>query len=704
MDTFKKAGEILNKGAKLLAEGRAKQAIALFRKSIAIDDKIVAAHFDLALAYMQIGDEKSAIESLKKTVKLKPDDFEAFNLLGHLYMNQKMVDLALPCFEKAIKINPMMAEAHYNLGVAYMQKKMFEKALASYKKSLKIFPNNSIVFNNMGVVYEDKGEMKKALSYFKKAIKANPQNATALQNIGAYYIKINPQKAKEYFEKAAKIEEKSDNIFFNLGVCLRLIGDTEGSIAAFEKALKLNPKNQLVYGQLYHQLRDILDFRKAKKLEGKMRQLSSKNLKEGTVPAETIFVSVIYDDNPKRNMEIAKSWSLYIAEKVAPFAKNYEFKREKNKKIRIGYLSNDFKDHATSHLLMGVLREHNHKKFDIFAYSHSEDDKSYYRKEIEKLTNFRDILTLSDLEAADLIYKDKIDILVDLKGHTTNSRLEILALRPAPVQIHYLGFPGTIGADFIDYFITDKILTPKKLRPYFTEKLIYMPHSYQANDNQQKILEKLSSRKQFGLPENTFLFASFNQPYKISSEVLDLWSEIMKRAPNSAMVFLGKNQTQIKNLTSEFEKRKIAPSRIFFSLPIKKPAHLARLSLCDLALDTLICNGHTTTSDALWAGTPVVTLLGKHFASRVSASLLTAVNMPELITKTKEEYVNLAVKLATDPDRYKKIREKLAENRLKAPLFDTKRFTRNLEKAYEEVWKNYLSGKKPKDILIKDEA
>jgi len=178
----------------------------------------------------------------------------------------------------------------------------------------------------------------------------------------------------------------------------------------------------------------------------------------------------------------------------------------------------------------------------------------------------------------------------------------------------------------------------------------------------------------------------------------------MKRAPNSAMVFLGKNQTQIKNLTSEFEKRKIAPSRIFFSLPIKKPAHLARLSLCDLALDTLICNGHTTTSDALWAKTPVVTLLGKHFASRVSASLLTAVNMPELITKTKEEYVNLAVKLATDPDRYKKIREKLAENRLKAPLFDTKRFTRNLEKAYEEVWKNYLSGKKPKDILIKDEA
>ncbi|BCX15090.1 MAG: glycosyl transferase [Patescibacteria group bacterium] len=704
MNKTKKAGEILNQGAKLLAEGKAKQAITLFKKSINLDDKIVAAHFDLALAYMQTGDELSAIESLKKTTKLKPDDFEAFNLLGHLYMNQKMVDLALPCFLKATKINPMMAEAHYNLGVAYMQKKMFDKALSAYKKSLKVFPNNSIVFNNIGVVYEDMGNPQKALEYFKKAIKVNPQNATALQNIGAYYIKIDPKKSKEYFEKATKIEKNSDNAFFNLGVALRLTGDTEGSIAAFEKSLKLNPNNQITYGQLYHQLRDIVDFKKAKKLEGKMRSLSDKNLKEGTLPAETIFVSVIYDDNPKRNLEIAKAWSRYIEEKVAPFKRNYIFaKKKKKEKIKIGYLSNDFKDHATSHLLMGVLREHNRSKFEIYAYSYSENDKSYYRKEIEKLTKFRDILTLSDQEAADLIYKDKIDILVDLKGHTTNSRLEIAALRPAPVQIHYLGFPGSVGADFIDYFITDKILTPPKLRPYFSEKLIYMPHSYQANDNKQKILKSLSSRKQFGLPEDAFLFASFNQPYKITEDALDAWSTILKKAPKSAILFLAKNQTQVKNITSEFRKRKIDVSRIFFSLPIKKSAHLARLSLCDAALDTFICNGHTTTSDALWAGIPVITLLGKHFASRVSASLLCALGVPELITKTKEEYINLAVSLAKDTQKAKEIKEKIKANRLKEPLFDTTRFTRNLEKAYIKVWENYLSGKKPRDFVIKDE-
>ena len=596
MNKTKKAGEILNQGAKLLAEGKAKAAISLFKKSIAIDDKIVAAYFDLALAYMQTGDENKAIEALEKTIKLKTDDFEALNLLGHLYMNQNVVDKALPCFEKAIKINPMMAEAHYNLGVSYMRKGMFDKALSAYRKSLKIFPNNSVVFNNMGVVYEDMGMLKEALHYFKKAVKANPQNSIALQNIGAYYIKIDPKKSREYFEKAAKIDSNSDQIYFNLGVALRLTGDTEGSIKAFEKALEINPNNQLTYGQLYHQLRETVDFKKAKKLEEKMRNLSDIKMKDGELPAETIFVSVIYDDDPKRNQKIAEAWSRFIKEKTRPFFKEYYFAKRKGKrKIKIGYLSNDFKDHATSHLLMGVLREHDRKKFEIYAYSYSENDKSIYRKKIEKLTLFRDIIALSDKEAADIIYRDGVDILVDLKGHTTNSRLEIMALKPAPVQVHYLGFPGTIGASYIDYFIGDKITIPKSIRQYFTEKIIYMPHSYQANDNKQKILKKLNSRKQFGLPEDKFLFACFNQPYKISPDALDVWAKILLKAPDSAIVFLAKNEVQIKNLTSEFKKRKIEPSRIYFSLPIKKAAHLARLSLCDLALDTFICNGHTTT-------------------------------------------------------------------------------------------------------------
>jgi predicted O-linked N-acetylglucosamine transferase (SPINDLY family) len=705
MNKTKKAGEILNQGAKLLAEGKAKAAISLFKKSIAIDNKIVAAHFDLALAYMQMGDEPSAIESLEKTIKLKTDDFEALNLLGHLYMNQNLVDKALPCFEKAIKANPMMAEAHYNLGVAYMRKGMFDKALSSYRKSLKIFPKNSIVYNNIGVVYEDLGKLKEALSYFKKAIKANPQNSTALQNIGAYYIKIDPKKSREYFEKAAKIETNSDQVYFNLGVSLRLTGDTEGSIKAFKKALEINPENQLTYGQLYHQLREIVDFKEAKKLEEKMRKISELKMKQKELPAETIFVSVIYDDNPKRNMQIAKTWSEFIKEKTRPFFSQYDFKkRKRDKKIKIGYLSNDFKDHATSHLLMGVLKNHNKNKFDIYAYSYSENDKSKYRKEIEKATHFRDIINMSDKEAADLIYKDGIDILVDLKGHTTNSRLEIPALHPAPVQIHYLGFPGTTGADFIDYFIGDEITIPKKLRPYFTEKIIYMPYSYQANDNKQKILKGLKSRKQFGLPEDKFLFACFNQPYKISQREIDLWAKILKQAPNSAMVFLAKNETQIKNLTSEFRKRKIDPSRIYFSLPIKKPAHLARLSLCDLALDPLICNGHTTTSDALWAGTPVITLLGKHFASRVSASLLTAVGLPELITNSQEEYVKKAVEIANSKERIKELKEKLKENKKTKPLFNTELFVKHLESAYEKVWDIYQKGEKPRDIKIESKV
>ena len=703
MDKFKIAGKILNKGAKFLAEGRTNPAINAFQKAIKIDKKLVAAHFDLALAYMQKGLSKKAIQPLEKVVKLKPDDFEALNLLGHHYMSLRMTDLALSCFQKAIKANPMMAEAHYNLGVCYMQKGMFAKALASYKKSLKVFPNNSIVYNNIGVTYEDMDQKETALKYFKKSAKINPENTMALSNIGAYYVYVNPQKAKDYFQKAIEVNPNMDSAHFNLGVALRILGDNEGAIREFQKTLQINPDNPMTYGQLYHQLRDVCDFKEAKKIEAKMRNLSTKSIKSGIIPTETIFVSVVYDDNPKRNRDIAVGWSKYIEEKVFTFKKPFSFVgRDKQKgKIKIGYVSSDFKDHATSHLIMGMLRLHDRKKFDIYTYSHSVNDHSHYRKEIEKITIFRDVLTLSDSKVADLIYKDKIDVLIDLKGHTTSTRMEIAALRPAPIAIHFLGFPGTTGANFVDYFITDHVLTPKKLAPYFTEKLIYLPNSYQANDNTQPVSKEIRARQQLSLPSDKFLFCSFNQPYKIDPQVLNSWAKILKKVPNSALCLLAKNQTQVGNLTRAAQTRGINPERLIFCLSLRKPVHLARVSLCNLALDTFICNGHTTTSDSLWAGVPVVTLLGKHFTSRVSGSLLTAIGLPELITHSQKEYEDLAVELATNPKKLKAISEKLKANRLTFPLFDTEKFTRNIEKAYLKAWEIYQKGQRPRNIYIK---
>ena len=700
VNKFKKAGEILNKGAALLGAGKVDAAISAFKKAVAIDPKLAAAHFDLALAYQQKGDTPKIISFLKKAVKLKPNDYEALNLLGHYYNTQKKLDLALSAFEKAIKLNPMLAEGYYNLGVVLMQKGRNKEALINYKKSMKIFPDNSIVLNNIGVTIENMGRPLEALKYFQKSLKLNPKNANALCNIGAYWVGINPRKAAEFFKKALEIDPNMDNAAFNLAVCLRIVGQTEDAIKLFERALELNPNFSATYGQLYHQLREVCDWKKADKLLSKMRALTDIDILKGEIPAETGFVQVVYDDNPKRNLKVARAWSKHIEEKVEPYRKKYPFADRKNKKIRVGYLSNDFKDHATSHLMMGLFRLHDKKRFEIYAYSYGENDKSHYRKEIEKLTKFRDITALSFLQAADLIYQDKIDILVDLKGHTTNSRLEISALGPAPIQINYLGFPGTSGAKFFDYFITDIVTTPKKLVPYFSEKLIFMPDSYQINDSEQKIAKNLTQRYKLMLPDDKFLFCSFNQPYKIGPKLFDSWMRILKAVPQSALYLLAKNDSQMENLRSEAVKRKVDPKRLFFGIPLVKPSHLARLALCDLALDTFPCNGHTTTSDCLWTGIPVVTILGKHFASRVSASLLSAIGLPQLVAKSQKGYENLAISLAKNPKKLSTIRYTLNAKRLTQPLFNTQRFTANLEKAYEKVWDNYSKGGKPKNIIV----
>jgi len=641
MKNFDTASEYLVKGAKLLGEGKVSEAITSLKTAVKLDSKLTAAYFDLALAYKEKNDIHKIINNLQAVVKLKSDDFVAQNLLGHYYNTQNKVDNAITCFQKAIKSNPLMVEAHYNLGICYMQK----------------------------------GNNKEALHHLNKSLKLNPNDAMAFSVIGEYWIGINPQKAAGYFKKVIQIDPNSETAVFNLAICLQLLGETEDSIIALERALKLNPNSPAIYGQLYHQVRDICDFEKAKKLEGEMRKLTT----------ETELTSVIYDQNPKNNLKNAMILSQYVEEKIAPCKKSYTFvKHNINKPIRIGYLSSDFKNHATAHLMMGLFRNHNRKNFGIYTYSYGENDKSSYRQEIQKLTNFRDIINFSPLQAADLINKNGIDILVDLKGHTANSRLGILALKPAPIQVTWLGFPGTIGASFIDYLITDRIVTPKSIEKYFTEKLIFMPNTYQPTDNQQKVAADMD-RHDFGLPENVFLFCSFNQPYKFEPNLFDSWSRILISVPNSALCLLAKNKPQIKNIIDEFKRRKIDPMRIIFAAHAEKTIHLARLALCDLSLDTFTYNGHTTTSDSLWVGVPVVALLGNHFASRVSASLLTAIGLPELVTHSQKEYESLTISLALNPQKLDAIRCTLYANRLTKPLFNTQLFVKNLEDAYVKM-------------------
>jgi len=369
----------------------------------------------------------------------------------------------------------------------------------------------------------------------------------------------------------------------------------------------------------------------------------------------------------------------------------------------VGYLSNNFKNHPTAHLIQGMFRHHNREKFDVFCYSYGEDDKSSYREKIKtECDRFIDVRTLSHAEAAKRIYDDQVDILVDLVGYMKANRLCIPALRPAPVQARWLGMAGTTGADFFDYLITDSIVTPQDHAPFYSETLVYMPHCYQINDNTRAIPNRDLKKADLGLPEDGFIFCSFNTRYKFDPVMFSCWMTILKQVPESVLWVLGGSKTAEKNLRQEAESRGVSCDRLVFAKKLPKDDHMARLCLADLALDTRIVNGAITTSDALWSGVPVLALQGSHFASRMSSSILSAVGLTEMVTHSLHDYEALAVRLANQPDKLYMTRQRLVKNRLTAPLFDTPRFVRDLEKVFKQMWGIYFSGDSPRPIKVQE--
>jgi len=361
--------------------------------------------------------------------------------------------------------------------------------------------------------------------------------------------------------------------------------------------------------------------------------------------------------------------------------------------LKIAYLSGDFRDHPVGHNLINLFRLHDRNKFHVTVFSSGPNDNSIYRRRIEKdCDRFIDIKHIPDIEAAKIIRENRIDILVELMGHTRDNRLKLCAFRPAPLQISYLGYPGTTGANFIDYLIADRTVIPADYEKFYSEKIIYLPESFMIADRPH--IAPLPERQTYKLPPESFIFCSFNSAYKIEPVMFDIWMKILKQVPQAILWLRGGNSTMENNLRNEANRRKVDPQRLIFAAKVQnKEDHLARLQLADLCLDTRIYNGHTTTLDALWAGTPVITLLGSHFASRVSSSNLKAVGLPQLITDDLESYKNLAISLARKTENLNKIKETLIANCKTAPLFDTEAKTLHLEKAYLKIWQNHKNRK-----------
>jgi protein O-GlcNAc transferase len=559
---------------------------------------------------------------------------------------------------------------------------------------------------NDAMMLHRSGQLAEAETIYRRILKDDPNHSDALHLLGVLASQANRHDlAVQLIHQAIAISPNNALYYNNLGHVFKNLNQLEDAILCYESALGFQPDNPDALSQLVHLLQQTCAWQKLNGLSDELDATTKDALNSGTKPAESPYINVIRHADPYLNFLVSKSWADDISMRVSKV--NCSFspggRCRRKSKITVGYLSNDFRHHPIAHLTVALFGLHNRNEVKVYGYSYGINDGSWYRERIRRdCDKFIDLRHMSLVDAAKHIYEDQVDILVDLMGHTTGNRLEICALRPAPIQVSYLGFPGTSGADFFDYLITDIIVTPERHIPYYSEKIVYMPHCYQINDQTQAISKQRYRRKDFGLPEDKFVFCSFIQAHKIEPVMFDIWMNILRDVPKSVLWLFSRHEMVANNLRQEAEKRGILTDRLIFADKLPKDEHLARHRLADLFLDTRIYNGHTSTSDALWAGVPVVTLLGNHFASRVSASILTAIGLPELITSSLKQYQNLAVRLARHQKELYAIRQRLMKNRNTQPLFDTVRFVLNLESAFKQMWEIFLKGEKPRHIEIED--
>ncbi len=636
------------------------EAQSLYLKILKIQPKHANSLHFLGVTSYQTGDSQLAVDLISEAISINPNSAAFYSNLGVALMDLKYLEQALAAYDRAIALNSNNADFHYNRGNILRELKRLNSALTSYDKAIELNSNNAEYYHNRGNVLRDLKDLDSAVTNYDKAIELNPDHET----------------------------------YFNCGNVLCELGRLEAAIISYEKAIELNPDHDFLLGAMSYTKSKICDWN----LYDKNKTELENKIKERAKVSEPLIMLALTDSPNIQQLasEIYVQSDYSSPNNVIPI-----IKKPRNRKIRIGYYSADFHHHATSYLMAGLFELHDKSKFEIIAFSFGSNEYDDMKNRVSaSFDKFIDVRTKSDDEIVALSRSLEIDIAIDLKGFTQDMRLGIFAKHCAPIQVNYLGYPGTMSTPYIDYIIADKILIPEESQKYYSEKIAYLPNSYQANDDKRKISDRIFTKEELGLPEKGFIYCCFNNNYKITPQTFDSWMRILKSVDNSVLWLFEDNVIAAQNLKKEAEKRGINSNRLIFAKRMSTEDHLARHKLADLFLDTLPYNAHTTCSDALWAGLPVLTLIGQSFASRVAASLLNAVNLPELITNTKEEYENLAIELATNPEKLKSIKEKLEKNRLTTPLFNTKIFTNHIESAYEAMYDRYQNDLLPDNIEV----
>jgi predicted O-linked N-acetylglucosamine transferase (SPINDLY family) len=680
----------------VLAFGQNKfdKAHDLITQALTIDGTSSEALNNLGNVLRAQGKPEEAVLSYKRATQMNPNNAGALSNLAIALMDQKKHTEAIAVLENALALDPHMVEAHFNLGNAYSRMHQPEKAIAEYRAAIQIAPSLYPPYVNLGSLLSELGRLSEAADALQKATELQ-EDPVAFNSLGTCYHRAGRIKeAEDCFRKALELKPDFVEALGNLGLNVAQQGRRDEAVKLARAALRLNPDFPPAVSNLFFEQRHLCDWQDFEANEMKLRELA----REGARISPFAFITA--NTPPDEQLMCARNWAAHLPPQQFAF---FSPALRRPGRIRIGYLSSDFKEHATAFLMAEMLERHDRQRFEILAYSYSTDDGSEVRRRLlAAFDHFIDIRAMPHEAAIRKIRDDGVDILVDLKGYTQDARTEIMVGRPAPIQVAYLGYPGTMGARCIDYMIADHFVVPADQRQHFSEKLVYLPHCYQPNDTKRTVSSLGFTRSQFGLPEDGFVFCSFNGNYKITPTFFDAWMRLLKSTPGSVLWLL-ETGTRV-HLLREANARGVAPERIIFAQGLVHSQHLERMALADLFLDSLPVNAHTTASDALWAGLPLLTCAGIAFIGRVAGSILHAVGLPELVTASLEEYEAKALHLAQNPGELRALRDRLARNKLTSPLFDIARFTRNLETAYQMMWDRWQAGHAPDTISVPEKG
>ncbi|MBT8525364.1 tetratricopeptide repeat protein [Polynucleobacter paneuropaeus] len=650
--------------------------------------------YNIGLIYALQGKHELAIENYQLAIKIKPNDSEIFINIASSYIDIKNYPLALDTLDKAIQLRPEITEAWSNKGIALNHLGLYQESLEAYNEAIKLSPTNYEAWGNKSAPLMKLNLFKDALEACETALLLKPNYVEGWTNKGAALHKLDRyEEAITCYDRALFYKPDYFLALSNKGDSLNKLNRLEEAITCCDMALNINPNIDWAYGDLLHMKRKVF-FTQNFKEELKILQDGLSSCKNLIAPFE--FLS--WSDDPSLQKKVSE---IFVRAKYPFIDRLGSLKKYLPKdKIRIGYFSADFKNHPVAFLIAELFELHDKSRFETYALSLVRADDEMRGRLLGAFDHFMDVASQSDIEIAKLARELEIDIAIDLSGFTADSRTAIFSYRAAPIQVNWLGYPGTLGADYMDYIIADGTLIPPQSQQFFSEKIVYLPNTYQPNDRKRLVSERQFTRQELGFPENAFVFCCFNNNFKITPATFSSWMRILKAVEGSVLWLLQDNPWVVKNLKQEAVNCGVDEGRLFFAKRVVLSEHLARHRQADLFLDTLPYNAHTTTSDALWAGVPVLTLIGQSFPGRVAASLLNAIGLPELVTTTEQEYEELAIQLASNPQKLLDIKNKLAEKRLSAPLFDTPLFTKNLEAAYIKMYERYQADLEPEHISI----